>query len=83
MMSEGITPTIIRAFMGVLEEFIVVSMFLYAGLVTNNESAPTRAAIRTGQKEALFGIASEKFIGMVIARGHGTEIASASGANAC
>lgn len=78
MMSEGVTPTMIRAFMGVLEEFIVVGMFLYAGLVTNNESAPTRAAIRTGQKEALFGVASEKIVGVVIARGRGKEVTSVS-----
>jgi hypothetical protein len=78
MMSGGITPTIIRAFMSVLEEFIVVSMFLYAGLVTENDSAPTRAAIRTGQKDALFEIATEKIVGVVIARGRGKELTPAS-----
>lgn len=78
MMSEGITPTIIRAFMCVLEEFVVVSVFLYAGLVTDSASAPTRAALRTGHKEALIGIASEKFVGVVTARGRGTDVTSAS-----
>jgi len=37
-------------------------MFLYAGIVVDNKSAPTRAAIWAGQKGAMIEIATAKIV---------------------
>ncbi|KAJ9659859.1 hypothetical protein H2198_002928 [Neophaeococcomyces mojaviensis] len=70
MMNQGATATVVRAIMALCPEFIVASMFLWAGVMVDEKSAPTRAAIRAGLKDGAIEVATAKIV-EIIAHKHG------------
>jgi len=65
MMNQGITATVLRAIMGMIPEFTVTGMFLWAGMMVDNKSAPTRAHLHPGKPDGIFEIATAKLVNVV------------------